>query len=1031
MAKFRWALLGGGFLMLACTGVPAKAPAPHVASPKTPNAKLVQPVSQTPIVKLPSGAHEPITVKAVVRGARVASAFVGDWEISEVQLPVDWRATGDAGALSHVAVEGEEGAPFSFGVRGNGTEPKAGVAVNSQGDTLWLRRSRAHTANRLQVRLYTQATEYESGQIYTVEVEDAPSAPARETKKASTKPKPAEVIKAEDARAAPFFKKFLLALATYADEQPSDIPFFEAARDKLLKAATGNTTKPPRFRRTEPVLKADWQELMSLSTGLTSIDGALQANTVLQTDARKSRATIPLSELPPPRLANHDWPNMLRILGRTPPSETLAHATPKGFYYARAKQLDSLFQLLDEADTWITPALGLLERHHQSRDLVQRYQLALGLKRTQLTELFGPTLIEQVALVGRDPFFALGSDVSLLFKVKSTTAFGLALAQALRGMEALHGTATTTTTEHQGTSVTLTQTPDHAVHRFSAVLGDIYIVSNSHTAVECVLDTLQKRAPSLALEPDFRYMLARDATLPEDILLYAGEQFLADLVSPGLRILDARRKLARSEILGLSYASLTHAWAYGSLPGDAKELAARGFLQPSERTHFDRSSIELDTRKGPSSKWGNPSAMTPLIDLEPVKMVTTTEKQGYADFARAYENVWSDAIDPIALRIRFNGPEKARTLSAHLRVLPIIQDQDYREIATLVGTTRIGAAPLQSGFRALFAIAKDSELRRELDGSARDVLGQKLALKWVGDWALVGMADTTSVANTLQPFLRKKLTANDDQPKEMQAVFQLPLYAAIGIDSPALAALALGVAKQKITELGDGMVRLGADLNYRDQAISELQGPTGERAYLALTPHAFYLSLSLPTLKSLIDDEKSGKLPKSTRRASHENGQFFLELAGEKQGGLFTSLLWALDEWQGETPDFSRERAFISFAAFNPGYPNDVWQLTNSYLGAVPLTRDGRNFLWTKEGVSDPVRGTANRPVWPPLPVANSALDRILSSLRAIRTSISFEPEASPNPERPERSLAVTVDVKRAASDVAVDVKRAGSNSAK
>jgi hypothetical protein len=62
-------------------------------------------------------------------------------------------------------------------------------------------------------------------------------------------------------------------------------------------------------------------------------------------------------------------------------------------------------------------------------------------------------------------------------------------------------------------------------------------------------------------------------------------------------------------------------------------------------------------------------------------------------------------------------------------------------------------------------------------------------------------------------------------------------------------------------------------------------------------------------------------------------------------------------------------------------------------FGAVPLTPDGNVYRYSKEGILDPVRGTAYAPIFPKTPVPNSPLDKVLSRFARLRSGISFDPE--------------------------------------
>ena len=56
------------------------------------------------------------------------------------------------------------------------------------------------------------------------------------------------------------------------------------------------------------------------------------------------------------------------------------------------------------------------------------------------------------------------------------------------------------------------------------------------------------RAPRLADELDFRYMLARDAATPADVLAFMSDRFVGEVIGPRQKVLEARRQIALAEL---------------------------------------------------------------------------------------------------------------------------------------------------------------------------------------------------------------------------------------------------------------------------------------------------------------------------------------------------------------------------------------------------------------------------------------------------------------------------------------------------
>ena len=72
-------------------------------------------------------------------------------------------------------------------------------------------------------------------------------------------------------------------------------------------------------------------------------------------------------------------------------------------------------------------------------DLAARYEAELGLRQGPLTKLLGPTVVDDLAVVGSDPYLREGSDLTFVFRVRARPAFEAALAGTLAAFGAAHG----------------------------------------------------------------------------------------------------------------------------------------------------------------------------------------------------------------------------------------------------------------------------------------------------------------------------------------------------------------------------------------------------------------------------------------------------------------------------------------------------------------------------------------------------------------------------------------------------------------
>jgi len=775
------------------------------------------------------------------------------------------------------------------------------------------------------------------------------------------------------------------------------------ARNRMLQL--GGTEPPDRSAPAAPDPDR-LASLMATTTGLDALQEALQSDRGLFRAIQNARPTIELATLHGPALSPHPWGEMIRALGRAAPAEPLAAATPAEFYYARFASVSGLFRVLDQADAWAVPIVSLLDGRSEQRGLAERYQTQLGLERSELARAFGDKVVAELAVIGSDPYLGEGSDLTVLFRLKARPVFDATLAAALRKHGEAHGGVTTTALSHHGTAITASRTVDAAVRQYRAQLGELDVVSNSLAAIQRVLDTQGGRHPSLLAEPDFQYALARGADVPADVLGFLGDRFVAQVIGPGQKILEARRQLALAELATPAYAALLYGWLYGESPKSSDELIASGLLGKGELVHHDGAAIAWRPGDAPTSSWGAPSAMTPLLDLPPVVTVSAEERDAYARFAQTYEAYWRGYIDPIAIRVALT--RDAFTIDT--RVLPLIDVSEYRKLAMLVGDARVTAPPIDRGARAVFGLGELAV--REAGSGLRYLMNGMSELSFIGDWVAVGVEDRPQVAAAV---LAEHEVAQRPDPdlshyrRDRSALIHLPIYAALGIrDRVKAAAFIIGLRKLA-EEAVPGVLTWGEVSRAGDVAIVRVAAKDdtlgGITLYYAFVKGAFVASLDEHTIHRQIDAMLAGHGPSGASTVPGAS-QLVLDAAGASAGPLWRVAAWLLDAPARAAGDRSRATAEVLLygAPELAGDPARTRELALRVFGAIPLSADGRPFERGPEGLRDPVRGSAFAPAWPELPVAGSPIASLLAAIARARCEISFDDEPAAG-KRGEQSL--------------------------
>jgi hypothetical protein len=762
----------------------------------------------------------------------------------------------------------------------------------------------------------------------------------------------------------------------------------------------------------------DVARLMETTTGMTSLQEALQTDRRLLSDAGE-KPSVELAGIKGLPLQKHPFDEMLKKLGRATPTEPLAAAAPADFYFVRFRSFDQLMQTLDRLDAWITPAATLLAEKAEDHDLSARYQAQLGLGRSALARALGPSVITDLAIVGSDPYLREGSDLTFVFRVKSKAAFDAAVASALAGHGGHHGGLAKSQVELEGVTVTHTTSPDFAVNQLRASVNGFELVSNSKGGLRRVLATIQGRQARLADEPDFRYMMGRDAEVPADVLAFMGDRFIANVASPTQKILEARRQVALAQLSTPGYAALLYGWITGRAPTSTEELLASRLLGKSELVHADKDPIRFVPGQAARSSWGSPAALTPLIDLPVPRLVSKVEEEAYGLFVRGYQDYWRRYIDPAAIRIAFDKGGRGN-LQLDLRVLPLIDASDYRQMERMVGRARLNPGLLPSGLRTAIGIGADARLRR----MAREPLhmltrDRRVSIDWLGDWAILGIEDSSRFAKMLlqngdsdairqRPQVDKERRDDDHHSLSEQDFVSLPLYAGLAIRSQTAAAIFLTGLRSMVDQSAPGLVDWGEAGRERDIPFVAVRAKSEEARheygnlslYYTFCKGALLVSLDETTLRQRIHDCLDGRLPSAIAADKvGDSTQWTIDLALAKDGAFRQMAVWLLDA-MGKRPDESSNRQAEILWRSAPDLKS-IRSLALAYFGVVPLSSDGNELGFGPEGVIDPLRGSAHAPRWPRLPVAGSPIDRLLQAVGRARSEVSFDDEPTVGPSKP------------------------------
>ncbi|MEZ4265872.1 MAG: hypothetical protein R3F39_05800 [Myxococcota bacterium] len=786
---------------------------------------------------------------------------------------------------------------------------------------------------------------------------------------------------------------------------------FAAARAERL----GDVTTYDGGARPTPEAKTDMAETMSLYTGMTSINEALQTDRGLMlrsTLGDPKTDTVALASVEGVPQPQHPWDAMLTKAQKVPKIEPMAKHIPHDMLYVHMSDLRTAIRLANDADDWLESLIHAVEARPAVSHLIARYERELMLERMGLAETLGPLAVDGVAITAGDPFVREGTDVSLVFEVKERAI----LMTALAAYEAKARARTPDLTESEWKAgdhtVRLVRSPDGRVRQHRLELGNLIILSNSRGAIERFVAVADGKATSLADSGDFRWMRAEYPYDPaaEDGFVFLGDAFVAHAVSPRTKILQGRRMAAKADLMAVGFAQLLHGALEGKPADSADALVASGLLDKRELTQADGSPILFDPKIGArSERWGRVDALVPLADL-PLTHVSPAEQQAYERFRDTYQSYWRGYIDPIAVRLR-RSPD-GKTLSADARMMPLVSGTEYDELIGKVGATAIPPPKKVSGARWTLAIGDDAPLRGELGGMGRSMnLG---GLEWLGQYVMVGVASRSGIwdaalENGGREIPQLPAPEDNDPParraREAAVIARLPVYVGFHIANPVALAAALTSLRAMADTTSPGLVVWGMADPYRDIPIVTIgAGKTdsmpefrGIRLYYAIAGSTFVASLDLGTLQTVIDDAlaSAAEAPKAEADAEEPMRQADLRVELDPNAPWLAKTAALFAESKIRQASWRAYRDIETLAAGLGGLPADGEPRRDAALGFFgyePVAGPGATFSIDGEGrVLHSVYGTEVSPRFPALPVAGSPLSRLATELSRASFGLAFE----------------------------------------
>jgi hypothetical protein len=305
----------------------------------------------------------------------------------------------------------------------------------------------------------------------------------------------------------------------------------------------------------------------------------------------------------------------------------------------------------------------------------------------------------------------------------------------------------------------------------------------------------------------------------------------------------------------------------------------------------------------------------------------------------------------------------------------------------------------------LLGIGKDASLRGLLNGASREITRHGFDFDWLGDYAFVGVADRSELAEaarwnreTSPEMLDARREGHEAEAE--RALARTPAYAGIAIRSVAGATVALALLKNLADDVAHGSIVWKEARTHRGVSVTSIHGTgdglEGFTLYYALTPHTLLFSMNSAILDVLIDQTATGVAPVTIAgKGGPRDAQLVVDLKGKQAGPLYTVLAWVLSNGlsEGTAGAYDSINALYRGAPEVAGDPKLAAQWMRNYFGSVIHTPEGRDYGFGPDGVRDPLRGSLSSPQWPVIPVPGSPVAQVFDRLESLRSQVSFDDE--------------------------------------
>jgi len=368
------------------------------------------------------------------------------------------------------------------------------------------------------------------------------------------------------------------------------------SKEILLHLEKSSGIKPSKYKSSifDDVDRMNYTsgaDIYSILSGGLAIRESLQLETILSFDS--TVRDIDSKTLKYINIKSHPYEKMLS--NREYKIYAIDRTVPDDFYYIHFNNFTkglNFYKLLNEK-------VGFLCSRFQpySVDFMVKEKLMtqLALIDSQEFTSFYSNSVSEIVVTGSDPFVIEGSDVTLIINPANNGNFNQTIEKMRRDIKNRYGAneQKITISERQGTHIYTDNRKVWSV--FITLPNGLVLISNSIKAAEKVIAVYTGKQPSLADASDYKYIrsIYPSGVENEDGFIYLSDKFIRYLVSPELRIKEARRMYEGIRLSVLEKYIIFYFQLTGKHPASIEDIVeAAGGASPSAHLKNELESIK-------------------------------------------------------------------------------------------------------------------------------------------------------------------------------------------------------------------------------------------------------------------------------------------------------------------------------------------------------------------------------------------------------------------------------------------------------